>query len=480
MSRTPTLTPAFQPQKLAISVDLKKGMLKQLRFLNEVDDNPWLNTAPYIRNAIYRYENYWLPLAVKHGGLQPPLDIHWVWHVHMLAPYYYEKDCLALVGAVVQPDPPKDRQAGFRVAQKLWSQYCTEPFFVDSNTKLGDRIQKYKSKCSYDIEAATSRQKVFYYQVSLPHYSDNKFLESAVLRYRKFLFLKQQNPETFLVPCYDFDLAWHAHQLDPAAYKKDTSAILGRMYNHNDAVNDRSACSTLAEADAKTRKLWKQLFGEEFGVCGAMYRGDPPRGKLYRLNTQDFLHISTKISNVTLKSVRMDNLPEEQTFRSAVVLEDGEINKCLVKLRGPRTNFATNCRFVFDTSKHKSLILNVKRRTGFMCCGESELYASFRFALGEVVETSPMSGADNLTLQAHNDDELHAAPVPSATITAALGAWQRGPFVMKLSPGSFQSYTIPGDVEQLWGPVPLQQLPADVPNKCYVASHRWVTMATVH
>ena len=40
------------------------------------------------------------------------------------------------------------------------------------------------------------------------------FLESAVERYCKFLYLRQNNPMYFLVPCYDIDLAWHTHQVN--------------------------------------------------------------------------------------------------------------------------------------------------------------------------------------------------------------------------------------------------------------------------
>ena len=39
----------------------------------------------------------------------------------------------------------------------------------------------------------------------------------------------QLNPNTFLVPCYDFDLIWHAHQLFPKAYKNDTKRLLGKF-----------------------------------------------------------------------------------------------------------------------------------------------------------------------------------------------------------------------------------------------------------
>ena len=56
-------------------------------------------------------------------------------------------------------------------------------------------------------------------QVSLPHYRSTHFLKNAVTRYQKFLHLKRVAPDTFLVPCYDFDLVWHAHQLHPLIYR---------------------------------------------------------------------------------------------------------------------------------------------------------------------------------------------------------------------------------------------------------------------
>ena len=60
------------------------------------------------------------------------------------------------------------------------------------------------------------------------------------LRYAMYLHLKSKHPDTFLVPCYDFDLVWHAHQLDPVTYAADTKAVLGKLMPHDDSVNDRS------------------------------------------------------------------------------------------------------------------------------------------------------------------------------------------------------------------------------------------------
>lgn len=50
-------------------------------------------------------------------------------------------------------------------------------------------------------------------QVSLPHYRDKGFLQAADCNYRRFLLLHQQNPGNFIVPSFDMDLLWHAHQV---------------------------------------------------------------------------------------------------------------------------------------------------------------------------------------------------------------------------------------------------------------------------
>ena len=68
--------PSNMSDKVEISIDLKTATLKQLKFLHDVDENPWLYSGPYLRNAIRRYEQCWLPLAYHHTDLQPPLDIH--------------------------------------------------------------------------------------------------------------------------------------------------------------------------------------------------------------------------------------------------------------------------------------------------------------------------------------------------------------------------------------------------------------------
>ena len=114
----------FNEKNINISVDLVDAARKQLVFLREVDKHPDLYSGELVRKAIRRYELFWLPLAAEHSGkeIAPPLDVHWVWHVHMLAPYYYEKDCLSVVQCVPDHKLMSDnsRHAAMERAKAIW------------------------------------------------------------------------------------------------------------------------------------------------------------------------------------------------------------------------------------------------------------------------------------------------------------------------------------------------------------------------
>ena len=207
-----------------------------------MDEHPNLYTGPVIKNAIRRYETLWLPLAFHEaeqkskyektessGILAAPLDIAWVWHVHMLAPHYYEKDCVNIVSELVDHVPLNSgqREEGLEEAKRVWkAMYPSEPFDVDL-TEPPTVVTEHKSRVQYNLEEACYRQSKFFYQVSLPRYDDEKFLKKAVGRYEHHLQLSTQNLEVFMVPCYDIDLIWHAHQLHPFNYKQKTTELLG-------------------------------------------------------------------------------------------------------------------------------------------------------------------------------------------------------------------------------------------------------------
>ena len=84
-----------------LSLDLLQSASHELDFLKAVDDLECLYDRVALRKAIFRYEKYWIPFLSsvsdspeKDLDFAPPIDIHWVWHVHMLAPVAYAHDCI--------------------------------------------------------------------------------------------------------------------------------------------------------------------------------------------------------------------------------------------------------------------------------------------------------------------------------------------------------------------------------------------------
>ena len=476
--------PRFDEDKINVSVDLTEAAKRQIVFLKEVDRHRELYSGPLVKNAIRRYEQCWLPLAAEYNdynkeAISPPLDIQWIWHCHMLAPYYYEKDCLNLVNKVVDHKVLKDnaKAVAFERARKLWNaKYKFEPFDMDldsTNTATNGCLE-FQSRCKYDLEIAISRQKMFFYQVSLPHYKDDKFLRTATTRYKKYLFLKKNNMDLFLVPCYDFDLVWHSHQLHPLVYKRDTAAVLGKMFNHDDSVNERSQNSKLNRCDTNTRELWKKFFTEEFALCGAMFRGDPPFSKLHKIEPTDIFTVFSKHADVTINSIKLQNMNDEPKFTLKVALRGrSDAGSTLLKLKGPQKEWQNNskgiAKFRFDTGHHSQLHFDLIDKKGFLCFGSNKSFGMHNYPFSPVVESTPDSGK---TVSLVVPLVEGAANGLSVAVSAMVEPPQRGPCILSLQAGQFQSYTMPENIEQLWGPIPLPKLPDDVPNTCIVANHR--------
>ncbi len=278
--------------KFEMSVDLITEAQFQLTFLRDVDDQSnVIHQRHVVLNAIRRYENMWLVLAAKHDNkdLQPPLDVHWVWHCHMLSPRRHAEDCLNLVKKIPLHKLhiiKTEREHARIVTKAIWeAMHPEEPYDADYANIPKDYT--YDSKLSYDVSAASERQKDFFYNVSLPHFGLTTFLKTAVERYQKFVNLKRLYPDEFIVPMYDIDLIWHTHQLHPMEYRVDTEAFLGYVLNHDDSTTDRSPNSKLSKSDTKTRTLWRKTYEEALPVPGVMYRGDSSRGKLFKVTLED-------------------------------------------------------------------------------------------------------------------------------------------------------------------------------------------------
>lgn len=348
----------------SLGIDLIQAAKNELEFLKLVDDYPTLSKGPVVKNAIRRYELFWLPFATRFG-LSPtlqaaPLDIAWVWHVHMLAPFYYEQDCLNIVSTVLDHAPlnSTQRNLSLQSTRDRWRKtYPEEPFEVDL-AKPPTVLRVYRSRIQYNLEEACHRQFKFYYQVSLPHYRDDFFLRGAVKRYEHHLLLKRLHPDVFMVPCYDFDLIWHAHQLHPLNYTQATKAWLGKPLHHDDSATGRTPGSKLYDAEMKTRSTWETA-GLCFPKAGAMYRGDPPDP---RLPTPTSLYAPLALSEYVceIRRIQASNLNSRKNF---VLRVESKIGKVLFSQNLKGSFPVLPQKFKFDNqSKHIINILLFKKK----------------------------------------------------------------------------------------------------------------------
>ena len=260
---------------MKFSVDLIESALNQINFLKEIDKIKVFYSGKILERAIIRYEKYWLPLCAKikadgddYKKFYPPLDVAWVWHCHMLSPTSYINDSKNVNGFIIDTTclSEEKRKAKQNKTMGIWEKSFNASFdYSDSNPS---EFKFFKSRINYNLYEASNRQKSFYYQVSLDHFKNRKFLAIGLERYKKFLYLKKMNPNAFVVPCYATDIIWHSHQLNPKSYSDDTIRILGNVFPHDDTVNDRTPGSKLCTSDAIIRELWAKTFNEMYFMPG--------------------------------------------------------------------------------------------------------------------------------------------------------------------------------------------------------------------
>jgi len=238
----------------------------------------------------------------------PPLDVAFCWALHRLSPIDYEEDCTRLFGMKLETENGLDYvnaansgDAPSAVARLQWScfansvrslekkkfgvfqKYCKKvretflpqylwPRYSIANSLVGNELPPIR----YNIKAASRRQKQFLYNISHSYFDQDASLEKGVIRYKKFLTLMRDHPGTFMVPCYDIDLVWHAHILrDTGGYARNTKEFVGTFVNHKED-EDRSQGGELQTGFQTTNHLWERVYGEVYEDSDTNYKGKLP------------------------------------------------------------------------------------------------------------------------------------------------------------------------------------------------------------
>lgn len=415
-----------------------------------------------------------------------------MWHCHLLAPVRYVDDCQTNFNCIIEHcvRSGKVYEEALTVSEQYWKEKYPEALFnVDLKDSADDEDYTGRSglfQLSYDLVSAAGRQKMFYYQVSLPHYQDIKFLEKGLQRYKKFLFLKSRNSHVFLVPCYDIDLMWHTHMNFSASYRAVTELLLETVLNHDDTVNDRSEGSKLNTSDAVTRQLWRATFNEHFASYGAMWRGDPPDGKLHEISLQHCFslvskHTNIKFDRIEIQGSRKDSLKKFKVHireRDIIVMSGHvqgvkdvvDISEKLFTLKGPQ--------FIWDNCGNIKKALHCLKSDN-LCIQITEGKSAFCFSSGtsevgegeidlDTIAEKFVKVKQSFTEQVKVDIDSDIKADLNLTLTLT----KLGQCDLWLVPGTYEECVMPEQIESLWGPILLPRLPPGVPNTCSVASHR--------
>lgn len=485
-------------KKLSFRVSLCEQAVHHLEFLKLVDNVPELKNPAVLRQALFRYEKYWLPLAVEHieECLVAPLDIEWVWHCHMLNPVSYEIDCKTVVGSTVNHTLYSQTQTSEKQdkSREYWLQKYDEnevSFDLDLRASYEKREnEKFQSKISYNIIAAAQRQSTFYYQVSLPHYRDSKFLESSLLRYKQFLYMKTRVAQDFLVPCYDIDLIWHTHQLNPVAYKEDMVKIIGYFFNHDDSDNDRHDGSKLDNAGKETSENWKQFYDENFSMFGAMYRGKPPNGRLGGIAVDDAYIYGTRTYKIGLEKLTL-TFPSEGAQRSyRKILLKGSATKngkavdewfSLKGHNGTSSNQNT-CEwndvgsYELNTKVLDGISLELRQFKGRGCFSSETVVGQCNLETKSLVgnDTTDNEFLINSQIVIGNNIMIDVQGKCSIIEREKADIFLRNNTTLLLEECRYETVVIPDDVQELFGPVDIEKLPSGTSNLCKVALHRYL------
>lgn len=287
----------------------------------------------------FRYEQKWLPLVAEnlHKVLVAPLDIEWIWYVHMMDPIAYEEDCKAITGGKVIDHKllsGPERKKHIETTKDMWNRsYPGEIFYVDLNDPDPPVDPTFRSNLKYDLETAVVKEMVFNYQIALPHYGDETFLKEAIKRYWFMLMIYKESSQVPVVPYFDNDLIWHAHMAHPKIYKKETIQLFYYVLPHKYTDSVRLPGTEAWERIAVARRVWEER-KKPMAVSGGMFRGTPPIPGPAR-NPERYTSYAHKTYDLQPREVRIQNL-EDGTYRVVIKCE-------------PKASDVTQTSIVYDS-----------------------------------------------------------------------------------------------------------------------------------
>ncbi|KAJ1385576.1 Glycine-rich domain-containing protein-like [Sesbania bispinosa] len=263
---------------IRLGIDLVSAARRNIEFLRNVTDSPWLHHTPIVLEAIRRYHDLWMPLisdlTVLDSSLPmilPPFDVEWVWFCHTLNPVSYREYCerrfSKLIGRAEIFDEENREYALMRCRQIWNSKYPFESF---ENEASSDSQDSDPVGLREDVFKEVEKQRLLLCSKSAePYRSEVVYLIAARQRYKAFLFMLQrfahESSSSRLVPTSDILLMWLTHQSYPTVYVEDLKALaldgeLQKVATLPETVKE--------EEIEETKKLWDRAFNQPYEKAG--------------------------------------------------------------------------------------------------------------------------------------------------------------------------------------------------------------------
>ncbi len=116
---------------------------------------------------------------------------------------------------------------------------------------------------SVDLLAASERSDTF------PQDWSRERRERGLSRYRRWLALKQEHPNSAMAPTREIDLFWHLHMLSPVAYHRDCVANFGGLLDHDGGFGKgEGELPILKNVFLRTARRWEARYGEPYADDG--------------------------------------------------------------------------------------------------------------------------------------------------------------------------------------------------------------------
>ncbi|KAL4227035.1 hypothetical protein ACF0H5_015011 [Mactra antiquata] len=404
------------------SVDLVQSAYNHLCFLDTVDNFEKILTAEVLRHSLKRYEQLWLPLAYENRSIaiEAPVDIHWLWYIHMLQPLAYRRDCRKAVQTVLDHRFKDEKKLinNTNATIELWyANYPKEGYniirneeYVRPSRNKGHVDFEKPSKFSVDLISLAEAHIHFCYQVALPHFRNKKYIESAMKRYKQFLCLKRVEPNEFLIPSVDILLMWYTHMCNPSAYANDMMKICGKVFDNNIKVIPALINDRFILARDKTSELWKKVVGEDLVQPGTKLRSSVRRREVLPLTNEDIKSCCVIDYQICLSHVDIPDLPDTRASDLELTIycvhKNNHFHEELMTMSGSKRIWSFTQMLQYNSVTHKNLRVVLNRGSRLWCIRGQRVVASADIDVkADIDKLGPMDRALNIKTDAIISDK---------------------------------------------------------------------------